>query len=546
MRMKATSAKVIHALKCQKCTLCVWVCEGKQSNDEFAAVGRLVFRSFVRSFVCSLSSSSLPSLALFSVCCVSSFVVVVLLSFTLLVLELVSCLYAVVAVACVDGGGIGGTKHLHTRLRCCLVVTATPPAAVVAQSNKENKLKTSCRKNRTSLLYFELVVAGLLSANVTVCRHPRRERPCTRSLTTMSDVFQFAAQQTLSKQSNNNQSATQSDSDDDDARSFASASSAGQKSAAASEPSFASANFSTILPEYRNRGQDAVKMAFQPTSFSSIRDLPTKISFTSVEHALYDKAASNLHSAPLPPQTRKMGYKNLFSQFQYIPEEYELKKQLDAQEAKDLKEKRLKVGKGKEFAPTGVIEKKLPGQDQFLHENSMFYNDARLKNKYKWQSDPIERYQEMITRERLARYAANINPAFCPGGTDEKVDTTMPSRSLLPDILLSLKSTIAKDWKDVGVSTFEDRSCIVVEFSGVDPDDSHGVAAYMNIFHRKNPIAARYKLAKNATSWNKSHSESDGSLTIRFSMMPPWIRGQDLGVIWKHVRDKGNKSAAVE
>eukprot|EP00750_Incisomonas_marina_P008611 INCI15547.1.p1 GENE.INCI15547.1~~INCI15547.1.p1 ORF type:complete len:376 (-),score=53.63 INCI15547.1:382-1464(-) len=360
----------------------------------------------------------------------------------------------------------------------------------------------------------------------------------------MSDVFQYAAAQQLSGEGGGGAPAVDSDSDDD---SIESASTSSSHNRTASEPSFASANFSTILPEYRNRGQDAVKMAFQPTSFSSIRDLPTNISFKSVEHSLYDKAASNLHSAPVPVATRKMGHKNLFSQYQYMPETYDLKKELQAQEEREKKEKRLQIGRGKEFALTGVIEKKLRGQDPFLHENSLFYNDARLKDRNKWQSDPIERFQEMLTRERLKKYAANINPAFCPGGKDEKLDTTMPSRRLLPDVLRALDKAIGADWSDLEVRCFEHKSCITVEFAGVDPGDSFGVAAYMNIFHRKNPVSTRFKLSRNALSWNNQHTdEKTGLLTMQFSLRPPWIRGSDLANMWKEARAIGNRNNAVE
>jgi hypothetical protein len=380
----------------------------------------------------------------------------------------------------------------------------------------------------------------------------------------MSDVFQLAAQQQLSSggagrggggggvgrrggDSSSGPPAADSDSDDDSVTSDDSTAASAPHSRA--EPSFAAANFSTILPEYRNRGQDAVKMAFQPGSFSSIRDLPDQISFTSVEHTLYDKAASNLHNPPVPVATRKMGHKNLFSQFQYMPETYDLKKELAAQEEREKKDKRLAIGRGHEFQPAAVIEKKLPGQDHFLHENSLFYNDERLKNKHKWQADPIERFQEMLTRERLAKMAANVNPAFCPGGKDEKVDTTMPSRTLLPDILRALTKNISRDWPDLAVRCYEEKACIVVEFGGVDPGDTFGVTAYMNIFHRKNPVAVRFKLSKNALGWNQSSTSNEkgsDTLTIKFSMRPPWIRGADLLELWQQARAIGNAQNAVQ
>ena len=371
----------------------------------------------------------------------------------------------------------------------------------------------------------------------------------------MSDVFQFAAQQQLSsgggagrgggggRRGSSGPPAADSDSDDDSVSSDSTAASAPRRA----EPSFAAANFSTILPEYRNRGQDAVKLAFQPGSFSSIRDLPDQISFASVEHSLYDKAASNLHNPPVPVATRKMGHKNLFSQFQFMPDTYDLKKELTAQEEREKKEKRLAIGRGHEFQPAAVIEKKLPGQDQFLHENSLFYGDERLKNKHKWQADPIERFQEVLTRERLAKIAANVNPAFCPGGKDEKVDTTMPSRTLVPDILRALTKNIGQDWPDLAVRCYEEKACIVVEFGDVDPGDTFGVTAYMNIFYRKNPVAVRFKLSKNALGWNQtSTNKGSDALTIKFSMRPPWIRGGDLAALWQEVRAISNAQNAVQ
>jgi hypothetical protein len=394
-----------------------------------------------------------------------------------------------------------------------------------------------------------------------------------------SDVFQFAAQQSLSNRPSSS-TAYAADAprrdragggggdDDDDRRSVGTESTAVRRGGAGgagggggggggggAEPSFASANFQSILPEYRNRGQDAIKLAFQPMSFSSIRDLPTRLTHQDVEHALFDKAAANLHSEPAPTAARKMGYKNLFSQFEYLPDTYDLKKELDAQEAREAKEVRLRVGRGKEFVNTAVIEKPIGGADEYAQENSLFYNDSRLKNRHRWVSDPIERFEEEALRERRLKRELIIASGFKPGGLDSKVDDSIPTRILLPDVLRAVQAAVQRDWADVEIKTTEEQtsSCICVEFCSIDADDAVGVASYMNVFARTNAVSTRFKLRKNTMAWNQQADPATGSggaggsgddddddgddkLTLRFCFFPPWARGNDKLKFLKDVR----------
>lgn len=90
--------------------------------------------------------------------------------------------------------------------------------------------------------------------------------------------------------------------------------------------SFASANFASILPEFRNKEQDIVRNAFSGGNYQSLRDMPDKFDTQTVSAARNMKAARNLKTVANP---KKMSYKKMYFQYEHMADRFSLVDELN-------------------------------------------------------------------------------------------------------------------------------------------------------------------------------------------------------------------------
>ncbi|KAG2454942.1 hypothetical protein HYH02_000770 [Chlamydomonas schloesseri] len=283
-------------------------------------------------------------------------------------------------------------------------------------------------------------------------------------------------------------------------------------------PRYAAPSIASSLPSYRNGEQDFIFRTFAVGNYDMLRHLPATIreqqvhaSRTARQDATRTFLLPGLLGTQLRHRNNPDNQQGLFSTFEYIPSKYSLAAEIAAKERVASEATRLAVGKGKEFTPTIASR---------MHKNE----DFEPGRGFIYLSGPEEDTQDMQLSHRSHHAAAHVNPAFVPAG-GPKLAAEVPTRLMATTMMKRLKRTLEADWEGAVISIFEnEHDCWVVCFQEATVDSLEGLAAYMNVFIRSNPLATELKLNKVVEFWG--NTPGDGC--AYYVMRPPWVANDRL------------------
>eukprot|EP00198_Chlamydomonas_reinhardtii_P008216 XP_001697553.1 predicted protein [Chlamydomonas reinhardtii] len=268
-------------------------------------------------------------------------------------------------------------------------------------------------------------------------------------------------------------------------------------------PRYAAPSIASSLPSYRNGEQEFIFRTFAVGNYDMLRHLPATIREQQVHvtrTARQDATRTFLLPGLLGTQLRHRNnpenQQGLFSTFEYIPSKYSLAADIAAKERVAAEATRLAVGKGKEFAPAIAPR---------MHKNE------------------LQRMHAPATR-RSHHAAAHVNPSFVPAG-GQKLGAEVPTRLMATTMMKRLKRTLEADWEGAVISIFEnEHDCWVVCFQEASVDSLEGLAAYMNVFIRSNPLATEFKLNRVVEFWGNTPGDGCAYYVVR----PPWVANDRL------------------
>ncbi|KAG2440186.1 hypothetical protein HXX76_004299 [Chlamydomonas incerta] len=299
-------------------------------------------------------------------------------------------------------------------------------------------------------------------------------------------------------------------------------------------PRYAAPSIASSLPSYRNGEQEFIFRTFAVGNYDMLRHLPATIREQQVHatrNARQDATRTFLLPGLLGTQLRHRNnpenQQGLFSTFEYIPSKYSLAADIAAKERVAAEATRLTVGKGKEFAPT--IAPRMTKNEDFEPGRG-----------YVYLSGPEEDTQDMLLSQRSHHAAAYVNSAFVPAG-GQKLVAEVPTRLMATTMMKRLKRTLEADWEGAVISIFEnEHDCWVICFQEASVDSLEGLAAYMNVFIRSNPLATEFKLNKVVEFWGNTPGDGCAYYVVR----PPWVANDRLQTFFKlHPEEKDYRTS---
>ncbi|KAG2498356.1 hypothetical protein HYH03_003615 [Edaphochlamys debaryana] len=288
-------------------------------------------------------------------------------------------------------------------------------------------------------------------------------------------------------------------------------------------PRYAAPSIASTLPSYRNGEQEFIYRTFAVGNYDMLRHLPASVREQQVQAARSQRqeaARTFLMPGLLGTQMRlKSNPENaqgLFSTFEYIPSRYSLAQELASKERVAAEATRLVIGKGQEFKPSVAVK-------QLKHE------DLDPGRGFIYLSGPEEDTEDLKASHRSHHEEAYVNPPFVPPGTG-KVVGEPPTRAAAVHMMKRLKRVLEADWDGSMISIFEnEQDCWVVCFQLATVDSPEGLAAYMNVFVRTNPVATEFRLAKVIEFWGAMPGDGCAYYVLR----PPWVVPDRLETFFK-------------
>ncbi|GLC42554.1 hypothetical protein PLESTB_001113200 [Pleodorina starrii] len=288
-------------------------------------------------------------------------------------------------------------------------------------------------------------------------------------------------------------------------------------------PRYATPNIASSLPVYSNNEQEFILRTFAGHNYDMLRHLPSGIreqqvnaSRTARQEACRTFLLPGLVGSQLRLKSYPANQQGLFTAFEYIPSRYSLAAELASKERVASEATRLAIGRGKEFMP--VVAPNLQKQ-----------HEIGPKVGYVYLAGPEEDRETMRQANRSHHEGAYVQAAFVPPGT-QKVAAEVPTRLRAVDMMKNLKRVLEADWEGAYISIFEnEHDCWVVCFQEHTVDGLDGLAAYMNVFIRTNPVATEYRLTKVVEYWGST----PGDGCVYYVARPPWVAHDKVETFFK-------------
>eukprot|EP01017_Pseudomicrothorax_dubius_P032305 TRINITY_DN4215_c0_g1_i1.p1 TRINITY_DN4215_c0_g1~~TRINITY_DN4215_c0_g1_i1.p1 ORF type:complete len:228 (-),score=37.23 TRINITY_DN4215_c0_g1_i1:100-783(-) len=187
-----------------------------------------------------------------------------------------------------------------------------------------------------------------------------------------------------------------------------------------------------------------------------------------------------------------------FEVFEWMPEEYQVMREIDRVERRENKEKRERLHK-RDFLPVSPLS---GGKQNVLYVDGNEYDALKEKD-----AAAKQRQKELI-----------LAGAFLPAGNDRTLER--PNKSKGPTIVISLKQILAADWPSLRfLVALRDDDYIEVAFDTDSPDfDEEEVSIYMNALPEDERIAP-FLLNRKKEEWKVQNENM-----LLFCLRPPWLK----------------------
>lgn len=269
-------------------------------------------------------------------------------------------------------------------------------------------------------------------------------------------------------------------------------------------PHYALPNTSSVLGPYANIESDMIKNAFNRGNFGLIKSLPNQLKANHLLESRANHIDSNITSGyDVKPHGsyKKIARFGVFSDFEYMPSEYDLQDQLQAEETRELRDKILEVHQDDPFIAMGRVQ-----------------NDKH-RAPYEHKTDPFSRADDMEKRQNLLKQSRIMQGAFVPTGNAKK--SRDGNRSHLPDIIATMGSELDEDWEGTDFDLYVDEDdLVIVSFQRDTIDSEKGLQAYMNMLIKRLPVISKYGFSKVIELWN--HAPDDGPV-LYYALKPSWV-----------------------
>eukprot|EP00873_Tetraselmis_striata_P005526 jgi/Tetstr1/425790/TSEL_001573.t1 len=275
-------------------------------------------------------------------------------------------------------------------------------------------------------------------------------------------------------------------------------------------PRYAMPNITSMLPGYGNTEGEVIARAFHMANYDSISKLPTNLTVNEVTRARRE-AMEKARTMTVAPDNGKytpgaLTKNGMFSEFEYVPSEYNL---YDVLENKAREESKAKIASiaGHEFRPVATVNK---GK----HEDG--FQDGL---NYPYLADPYEAGDEMALRLKWISDAQALAGPWSNPGLDKVGDR--PTRGVAGEMMANIRKLIQEDWEDASIMIYPNEEELWVVRMVLDDgvDSVMGLEAYMNTFLRTNKLIQEYKLTKVVEHW----SVQPGDGCVYYTFRPPWV-----------------------
>jgi len=315
-------------------------------------------------------------------------------------------------------------------------------------------------------------------------------------------------------------------------------------------PRYALKTVSSSAPEFANQEQDVIRQSFSKGNYTWMKHaLPVELAPDSVNLLRRQRMEHNRLAEPSPQPYSRMAQLwggGSYQEFEYIPDEYERRRQLDLEMKHVSTEKREKVS-NHDWRHTS--------QERRLKHEAMV-SDPRNKEAYPYLGGNKEeelksaklwqRSVPMSARSDSGERPLATEGSFLAGKGRGLEDDSRASRMILPTVVDRLQRRVDADWEGTTVIVnVTDQDLIQISFHMETVDSERGVIAYMNVLGKDVDLLGSLGLKKVSQLWGmKRDFSSDVSLDelaggnsamgtdesnpthtwMFFLLMPKWVR----------------------
>jgi len=257
-----------------------------------------------------------------------------------------------------------------------------------------------------------------------------------------------------------------------------------------------------------NVSRNAIRSAFQATSFTSLRSLPTKLQpGTIATNITRQHEATKLKSLrPAKTWDQRIG---LFSHTTYECSDYGIQSSNNKREIREKKILREKICK-EGFRPGG-------SRRRLKHENLM---DPAVMGEeptpYPYSSNPMEEEQDYWRRLKALEDAKIVAGPFKGSGLEKLFSDKI---TYMPDAVKLLYGSLVENWGETNFrACTTDENKIRFEFERGTIDSEGALMSFMEVIAKTNEIVRKARLVKDEGWWGVVDVHSDGLEWVVFQM----------------------------
>jgi len=272
-------------------------------------------------------------------------------------------------------------------------------------------------------------------------------------------------------------------------------------------PHYALKTVAYSAPDFANAEQDVVRQSFSTGNYTWMKEaLPVELGPDAINLLRRQRMERNRLAEPLPQTWSKMSQLwggGFYQEFEYIPDSFERKHEMEMRERKESEDKRRSMHKHEWRKASQEVKLK---HEPLILTTEAFENPGKKElYPYLGSADAftIPPKPEPLTLKGPGRDAdLQIEGAFLSGRGKGLEDNGRMSRMRLPTIIKRLQQRLDEDWDDTTVVvSATDQDLVQIAYYMASVDSERGVLAYMNILSKDSELLDDLGLRKVSQLW---------------------------------------------
>lgn len=321
------------------------------------------------------------------------------------------------------------------------------------------------------------------------------------------------------------------------------------------KPHYSLSTVATSAPDYINHEQDVIHQAFHTGNYTWMKELlpvglhPDSINFLRKKRMDQVKTGGSPRREPLTwAKMTGLWGGGYYYEFEFMPDPYDLKHEVDQGIQKRDKEKQSSVGH--------TLNWRQPSQEVRLKYEPLVISKEELKNPRAKEVLPFiggHRSEEELLQKSGPTTLVQ-QPSFRTGrGQGLNDDGKMSRVGVQSQVIRKLQEKLNEDWDDVTcVVSVTEQDMVQVAFLMSEIDCERGLHAYMSILAKDCELINALGLRKISQLWGvtrtfsktgqSTNSDESGVTWMFFVLCPKWVRMRSTDAYYtRHPRAQGSQ-----